>query len=160
MTVACVSHTMFINNNNNIGPCWAAHPHTLFIREYPSGHWHCTMEAKHHCTRSLKSWPDVFFLAGKRRYMIIHKGCIYYFTDSNSSEPKGNFSLQGYRFVFLLSTTTSQLFEHLKWTNAAQWFLFSLYHSGKTSPNSDITKLENNYFDHFMCKELYHGKIY
>lgn len=33
----------------------------------------------------------------KKRFMILHHGCIYYFKDTDSGAPKGKFALNGYR---------------------------------------------------------------
>lgn len=38
----------------------------------------------------------VDFLTGPLRYIIIHKGCVYYFKSSTSPAPQGAFSLNGY----------------------------------------------------------------
>ena len=42
-------------------------------------------------------------LTGPLRYLIIHKGCVYYFKSSTSPAPQGAFSLNGYnRSVFTI----------------------------------------------------------
>lgn len=38
----------------------------------------------------------VFCRSGPLRYIIIHKGCMYYFKSSTSAAPQGAFSLNGY----------------------------------------------------------------
>ena len=35
--------------------------------------------------------------AGKRRYLILRKGCLYYFANETASAPKGQFILTGYK---------------------------------------------------------------
>ena len=39
---------------------------------------------------------NVSCLTGPLRYIIIHKGCVYYFKSSTSPAPQGAFSLNGY----------------------------------------------------------------
>ncbi|KAM9734624.1 LOW QUALITY PROTEIN: SH3 domain-binding protein 2 [Menidia menidia] len=53
---------------------------------------------------SLKKWP--------LRYIIIHKGCVYYFKSSTSPAPQGAFSLNGYNRVMRAAeeTTSSNVF--------------------------------------------------
>ncbi|KAL6097169.1 sh3bp2 [Pungitius sinensis] len=53
---------------------------------------------------SLLKWP--------LRYIIIHKGCIYYFKSSTSPAPQGAFSLNGYNRVIRAAeeTTSSNVF--------------------------------------------------
>ncbi|XP_034047834.1 SH3 domain-binding protein 2 isoform X2 [Thalassophryne amazonica] len=53
---------------------------------------------------SLKKWP--------LRYIIIHRGCIYYFKSSTSQSPQGAFSLNGYNRVMRAAeeTTSSNVF--------------------------------------------------
>ncbi|XP_068588575.1 SH3 domain-binding protein 2 isoform X2 [Cebidichthys violaceus] len=53
---------------------------------------------------SLMKWP--------LRYIIIHKGCMYYFKSSTSPAPQGAFSLNGYNRVMRASeeTTSSNVF--------------------------------------------------
>ncbi|KAK7896044.1 hypothetical protein WMY93_021369 [Mugilogobius chulae] len=53
---------------------------------------------------SLMKWP--------LRYIIIHKGCIYYFKSSTSAAPQGAFSLNGYNRVMRAAeeTTSSNVF--------------------------------------------------
>ncbi|GAA6098143.1 SH3 domain-binding protein 2 isoform X1 [Tachysurus ichikawai] len=53
---------------------------------------------------SLMKWP--------LRYIIIHKGCVYYFKTSTSATPQGAFSLNGYNRVMRASeeTTSSNVF--------------------------------------------------
>lgn len=43
----------------------------------------------------------VFCPAGPLRYIIIHKGCVYYFKSSTSPAPQGAFSLNGYNRLAL-----------------------------------------------------------
>ncbi|XP_071762778.2 SH3 domain-binding protein 2 isoform X1 [Centroberyx gerrardi] len=53
---------------------------------------------------SLMKWP--------LRYIIIHKGCVYYFKSSTSPAPQGAFSLNGYNRVMRAAeeTTSSNVF--------------------------------------------------
>ncbi|XP_072309717.1 SH3 domain-binding protein 2 [Eucyclogobius newberryi] len=53
---------------------------------------------------SLMKWP--------LRYIIIHKGCVYYFKSSTSAAPQGAFSLNGYNRVMRAAeeTTSSNVF--------------------------------------------------
>ncbi|KAM4719265.1 SH3 domain-binding protein 2 isoform 1-T1 [Anableps anableps] len=53
---------------------------------------------------SLMKWP--------LRYIIIHKGCVYYFKSSTSPSPQGAFSLNGYNRVMRAAeeTTSSNVF--------------------------------------------------
>ncbi|KAM6902809.1 SH3 domain-binding protein 2 [Xenentodon cancila] len=53
---------------------------------------------------SLMKWP--------LRYIIIHKGCMYYFKSSTSAAPQGAFSLNGYNRVMRAAeeTTSSNVF--------------------------------------------------
>lgn len=53
---------------------------------------------------SLLKWP--------LRYIIIHKGCVYYFKSSTSASPQGAFSLNGYNRVMRAAeeTTSSNVF--------------------------------------------------
>ncbi|CAL9683272.1 unnamed protein product [Knipowitschia caucasica] len=53
---------------------------------------------------SLLKWP--------LRYIIIHKGCVYYFKSSTSAAPQGAFSLNGYNRVMRAAeeTTSSNVF--------------------------------------------------
>uniref|UniRef100_A0A146ZQB7 SH3 domain-binding protein 2 n=1 Tax=Fundulus heteroclitus TaxID=8078 RepID=A0A146ZQB7_FUNHE len=53
---------------------------------------------------SLMKWP--------LRYIIIHKGCVYYFKSSTSASPQGAFSLNGYNRVMRAAeeTTSSNVF--------------------------------------------------
>uniref|UniRef100_A0A672Z656 PH domain-containing protein n=1 Tax=Sphaeramia orbicularis TaxID=375764 RepID=A0A672Z656_9TELE len=53
---------------------------------------------------SLLRWP--------LRYIIIHKGCVYYFKSSTSPTPQGAFSLNGYNRVMRAAeeTTSSNVF--------------------------------------------------
>ncbi|XP_028274473.1 SH3 domain-binding protein 2 isoform X2 [Parambassis ranga] len=53
---------------------------------------------------SLMKWP--------LRYIIIHKGCVYYFKTSTSPSPQGAFSLNGYNRVMRAAeeTTSSNVF--------------------------------------------------
>ncbi|GAA6233984.1 SH3 domain-binding protein 2 isoform X1 [Lates japonicus] len=53
---------------------------------------------------SLLKWP--------LRYIIIHKGCVYYFKSSTSPSPQGAFSLNGYNRVMRAAeeTTSSNVF--------------------------------------------------
>ncbi|XP_020340590.1 SH3 domain-binding protein 2 isoform X2 [Oncorhynchus kisutch] len=53
---------------------------------------------------SLMKWP--------LRYLIIHKGCVYYFKSSTSPAPQGAFSLNGYNRVMRAAeeTTSSNVF--------------------------------------------------
>lgn len=53
---------------------------------------------------SLMKWP--------LRYIIIHKGCVYYFKSSTSATPQGAFSLNGYNRVMRAAeeTTSSNVF--------------------------------------------------
>ncbi|KAF7701381.1 SH3 domain-binding protein 2 isoform X2 [Silurus meridionalis] len=53
---------------------------------------------------SLMKWP--------LRYIIIHKGCVYYFKTSSSATPQGAFSLNGYNRVMRATeeTTSSNVF--------------------------------------------------
>lgn len=53
---------------------------------------------------SLMKWP--------LRYIIIHKGCVYYFKTSTSATPQGAFSLNGYNRVMRAAeeTTSSNVF--------------------------------------------------
>ncbi|XP_041937048.1 SH3 domain-binding protein 2 isoform X2 [Alosa sapidissima] len=53
---------------------------------------------------SLMKWP--------LRYIIIHKGCVYYFKTSTSATPQGAFSLSGYNRVMRAAeeTTSSNVF--------------------------------------------------
>ncbi|KAM4635245.1 SH3 domain-binding protein 2 [Polymixia lowei] len=53
---------------------------------------------------SLMKWP--------LRYIIIHKGCVYYFKSSTSPTPQGAFSLNGYNRVMRAAeeTTSSNVF--------------------------------------------------
>ncbi|KAM9456636.1 SH3 domain-binding protein 2 isoform 2-T2 [Clarias gariepinus] len=53
---------------------------------------------------SLMKWP--------LRYIIIHKGCVYYFKTSTSATPQGAFSLNGYNRVMRATeeTTSSNVF--------------------------------------------------
>uniref|UniRef100_A0A671L7G9 SH3-domain binding protein 2 n=1 Tax=Sinocyclocheilus anshuiensis TaxID=1608454 RepID=A0A671L7G9_9TELE len=53
---------------------------------------------------SLMKWP--------LRFIIIHKGCIYYFKSSTSAAPQGAFSLNGYNRVIRAAeeTTSSNVF--------------------------------------------------
>ncbi|XP_054467944.1 SH3 domain-binding protein 2 isoform X2 [Anoplopoma fimbria] len=53
---------------------------------------------------SLMKWP--------LRYIIIHKGCLYYFKSSTSAAPQGAFSLNGYNRVMRAAeeTTSSNVF--------------------------------------------------
>ncbi|KAG9335736.1 hypothetical protein JZ751_004272 [Albula glossodonta] len=53
---------------------------------------------------SLKKWP--------LRFIIIHKGCVYYFKSSTSPSPQGAFSLMGYNRVMRAAeeTTSSNVF--------------------------------------------------
>ncbi|XP_055369516.1 SH3 domain-binding protein 2 isoform X2 [Betta splendens] len=53
---------------------------------------------------SLMKWP--------LRYIIIHKGCVYYFKSSTSPSPQGAFSLSGYNRVMRAAeeTTSSNVF--------------------------------------------------
>ncbi|KAJ7987069.1 hypothetical protein DPEC_G00334930 [Dallia pectoralis] len=53
---------------------------------------------------SLMKWP--------LRYIIIHKGCMYYFKSSTSAAPQGAFSLSGYNRVMRAAeeTTSSNVF--------------------------------------------------
>ncbi|XP_062870779.1 SH3 domain-binding protein 2 [Trichomycterus rosablanca] len=53
---------------------------------------------------SLMKWP--------LRYIIVHKGCVYYFKTSTSATPQGAFSLNGYNRVMRASeeTTSSNVF--------------------------------------------------
>ncbi|KAM6984682.1 SH3 domain-binding protein 2 [Aplochiton taeniatus] len=53
---------------------------------------------------SLMKWP--------LRYIIIHKGCVYYFKTSTSAAPQGAFSLNGYNRVMRAAeeTTSSNVF--------------------------------------------------
>ncbi|KAL0965724.1 hypothetical protein UPYG_G00284930 [Umbra pygmaea] len=53
---------------------------------------------------SLRKWP--------LRYIIIHKGCMYYFKSSTSAAPQGAFSLSGYNRVMRAAeeTTSSNVF--------------------------------------------------
>lgn len=34
---------------------------------------------------------------GQDRYLVLHKGCMYYYKDSNDKKAQGQFSLSGYR---------------------------------------------------------------
>ena len=36
------------------------------------------------------------FFSGKRRYLILREGCLYYFANETASHPKGSFVLVGY----------------------------------------------------------------
>ncbi len=61
---------------------------------------------------------SVACLTGPLRYIIIHKGCVYYFKSSTSPAPQGAFSLNGYnRSVKIL-----QLLSH---TQSVMLFFFS-----------------------------------
>lgn len=53
---------------------------------------------------SLMKWP--------LRFIIIHKGCVYYFKSSTSAAPQGTFSLNGYNRVLRAAeeTTSSNVF--------------------------------------------------
>ncbi|XP_026864842.2 SH3 domain-binding protein 2 isoform X2 [Electrophorus electricus] len=53
---------------------------------------------------SLMKWP--------LRYIIIHRGCVYYFKTSSSATPQGAFSLKGYNRVMRAAeeTTSSNVF--------------------------------------------------
>ncbi|KAM9322738.1 SH3 domain-binding protein 2 isoform 2-T2 [Pholidichthys leucotaenia] len=53
---------------------------------------------------SLRKWP--------LRYIILHKGCVYYFKTSTSAAPQGAFSLNGYNRVMRAAeeTTSSNVF--------------------------------------------------
>ncbi|XP_053501533.1 SH3 domain-binding protein 2 isoform X2 [Ictalurus furcatus] len=53
---------------------------------------------------SLMKWP--------LRYIVIHKGCVYYFKTSTSATPQGAFSLNGYNRVMRATeeTTSSNVF--------------------------------------------------
>ncbi|XP_017345339.1 SH3 domain-binding protein 2 isoform X2 [Ictalurus punctatus] len=53
---------------------------------------------------SLMKWP--------LRYIVIHKGCVYYFKTSTSATPQGAFSLNGYNRVMRAAeeTTSSNVF--------------------------------------------------
>lgn len=53
---------------------------------------------------SLMKWP--------LRFIIIHKGCVYYFKSSTSASPQGAFSLNGYNRVMRAAeeTTSSNVF--------------------------------------------------
>ncbi|XP_028318688.1 SH3 domain-binding protein 2 isoform X2 [Gouania willdenowi] len=53
---------------------------------------------------SLMKWP--------LRYVIIHRGCVYYFKSSTSASPQGAFSLNGYNRVMRASeeTTSNNVF--------------------------------------------------
>ncbi|XP_062333864.1 SH3 domain-binding protein 2 isoform X2 [Osmerus eperlanus] len=53
---------------------------------------------------SLRKWP--------LRYIILHKGCLYYFKSSTSAAPQGAFSLNGYNRVMRAAeeTTSSNVF--------------------------------------------------
>lgn len=53
---------------------------------------------------SLRGWP--------LRYIILHKGCLYYFRSSTSPAPQGAFSLSGYNRVMRAAeeTTSSNVF--------------------------------------------------
>ncbi|XP_016894249.1 SH3 domain-binding protein 2 isoform X2 [Cynoglossus semilaevis] len=53
---------------------------------------------------SLMKWP--------LRYVIVHKGCVYYFKSSTSPSPQGAFSLSGYNRVMRAAeeTTSSNVF--------------------------------------------------
>lgn len=54
-------------------------------------------------------WMCVFCPAGPLRYIIIHKGCVYYFKSSTSPAPQGAFSLNGYNRLVEGATVTLQL---------------------------------------------------
>ncbi|KAK3751365.1 hypothetical protein QZH41_009309 [Actinostola sp. cb2023] len=47
---------------------------------------HCGMVRKEN---KLKKWQD--------RYLVLHKGCLYYYKDSTNKKAQGQFSLSGYR---------------------------------------------------------------
>lgn len=42
----------------------------------------------------------VLFLGipGQDRYLVLHKGCLYYYKDSTDKSAQGQFSLSGYRY--------------------------------------------------------------
>uniref|UniRef100_A0A3Q4HW48 SH3-domain binding protein 2 n=1 Tax=Neolamprologus brichardi TaxID=32507 RepID=A0A3Q4HW48_NEOBR len=54
-----------------------------------------------------KKGGSQFSLMKPLRYIIIHKGCVYYFKSSTSAAPQGAFSLNGYNVMRAAEETTS-----------------------------------------------------
>ncbi|KAK3550165.1 hypothetical protein QTP86_021100 [Hemibagrus guttatus] len=77
---------------------------------------------------SLMKWP--------LRYIIIHKGCVYYFKTSTSATPQGAFSLNGYnRQVhtnhFIYSQCEDRVMRATEETTSSNVFPFKIVHFSK-----------------------------
>uniref|UniRef100_A0A4W5MGE7 SH3 domain-binding protein 2 n=2 Tax=Hucho hucho TaxID=62062 RepID=A0A4W5MGE7_9TELE len=59
-----------------------------------------------------KGWSQFSLMKWPLRYIIIHRGCVYYFKSSTSPAPQGAFSLNGYNRVMRAAeeTTSSNVF--------------------------------------------------
>ena len=48
---------------------------------------------------SLLSSP--YTITGRKRYLVLRLGCLYYFANETAKEPKGCFTLAGYQYVYI-----------------------------------------------------------
>ena len=48
------------------------------------------------CFVVILCFSSCHIILGKKRYLILRQGCLYYFKDEVASSPKGSFVLSGY----------------------------------------------------------------
>ncbi|KAH0616337.1 hypothetical protein JD844_027373 [Phrynosoma platyrhinos] len=65
------------------------------------------------------------------RFVIIHKGCIYYFKSSTSASPQGAFSLKGYNSFKKLMSLLCRVMRAAEETTSNNVFPFKLVHVSK-----------------------------
>ncbi|TSM12583.1 SH3 domain-binding protein 2 [Bagarius yarrelli] len=104
---------------------------------------------------SLMKWP--------LRYIIIHKGCVYYFKTSTSATPQGAFSLNGYnrqlRESFLSTVTSNWVMRATEETTSSNVFPFKIVHFSKRHRTwffSAASEDERRKWMRYLRKEINH----
>ncbi|XP_059894941.1 SH3 domain-binding protein 2 isoform X2 [Gadus macrocephalus] len=104
----CVQKQIDLTSMASLEMCWPAPMRAIGAQNLltmPGGVSTCGyLHKKGGSQFSLMKWP--------LRYIILHKGCVYYFKSSTSAAPQGAFSLNGYNRVMRAAeeTTSNNVF--------------------------------------------------
>lgn len=91
-------------NEHNRGPLTNVNKRNLTVKCYSCEKW--MLKYYKHFSFPFIYWREINWLSanstGPLRFIIIHKGCVYYFKSSTSAAPQGAFSLSGYNRLVIL----------------------------------------------------------